>query len=98
MRGRSLRHLLTSDEADAGAAPVYAETHYPRTTFGWSELTSVTDGRYRFIRAPRPELYDLAQDRGERDNVADSYPGKVAELSKVLDGFYTTPPPRRSRV
>jgi choline-sulfatase len=86
-RGRSLRHLLTSDDATLGPAPVYAETNFPRNQFGWAALTSVTDGRYRFIRAPRPELYDLTQDRVERDNLADSRPEKVAELSNLLDKF-----------
>ncbi len=87
VRGRSLRHLLASDDATLAAAPVYAETNYPRLRFGWAALTSVTDGRYRFIRAPRPELYDLTQDRAERDNLAASNPAKVAELSALLDKF-----------
>jgi len=53
--------------ADAG---LYAEALYPRYHFGWSELYALTDARYRFIRAPKDELYDIAEDRGERRNVA----------------------------
>ncbi len=52
--------------------PVYSETFLPRYHFGWSELLSATDDRYRYIRAPRPELYDLKADPGEKtDRVAD---------------------------
>jgi len=90
VRGRSLRHVLASDDATLGAAPVYAETHYPRLRFGWSALASITDGRFRFIRAPRPELYDLERDPGERDNLADRQPETVARLSGLLDKFTAT--------
>ena len=31
----------------------------------WSELTAVRDGRYKFIAAPRRELYDIEADPGE---------------------------------
>jgi tetratricopeptide (TPR) repeat protein len=48
--------------------PVYAETFYPRFHFGWSELLAATEARYRYVRAPRPELYDVSTDPGEHDN------------------------------
>ena len=49
---------------------LYAEALYSRYHFGWSELYALTDARYRFIRAPRDELYDLAEDPGETVNRA----------------------------
>ena len=52
------------------ARRVYSETLFPRYHFGWSELLAVTDDRYRFIRAPRPELYDLRADPAERQRPA----------------------------
>ncbi len=52
-----------------GARRLYAETFYPRLHFGWSELTSVTDGRFHYLGGPRPELFDLAADPGERRDV-----------------------------
>lgn len=55
---------------DSGAAsPVYAETRYPLTAYGWSPLEAVFDGRFKLIVAPRPELYDLAADPGETRNL-----------------------------
>ena len=57
----------------SGTAPstasVYSETLYPRYHFGWSELFAVTDARYRYVRAPRRELFDVA-DVGEKRNLA----------------------------
>ena len=50
---------------------VYSETLYPRLHFGWSDLASATEGRFRFIRAPRPELFDLTADPRERTNILD---------------------------
>lgn len=47
----------------------YAETYYPRYHFGWSELRSVQDGRFKLITAPVPELYDLDSDPGETKNL-----------------------------
>ncbi|HYM59273.1 MAG TPA: tetratricopeptide repeat protein, partial [Thermoanaerobaculia bacterium] len=48
---------------------IYSETLYPRIHLGWSELRSVEDGRYHFIRAPAPELYDMERDPGEKMSV-----------------------------
>jgi arylsulfatase A-like enzyme/Flp pilus assembly protein TadD len=47
----------------------YAETFYPRYHYGWSELRSVQDGRFKLIIAPVPELYDLDRDPGEEKNL-----------------------------
>jgi arylsulfatase A-like enzyme/predicted negative regulator of RcsB-dependent stress response len=62
-RGRDL--LAPAREA----AGVYSETFYPRIHLGWSELRSLVDDRYHLIDGPRPELYDLAHDPAEREDV-----------------------------
>ena len=41
---------------------IYSETLYPRLHLGWSALRSLVDGRFQYIEAPRPELYDLQID------------------------------------
>jgi arylsulfatase A-like enzyme len=48
----------------------YAASWYPRLHFGWSELRSLRAGEWKYIAAPRPELYDLRVDPGERRNLA----------------------------
>jgi choline-sulfatase len=81
--GRSLRTALAG--AEPPSRPVYSETLYPRYHFGWSELHAVTEGRFRFVRAPRPELFDLSQDALEKRNLAGERPGAVAAMSGWLE-------------
>jgi tetratricopeptide (TPR) repeat protein len=57
---------------------------YARYHFGWSDLASLTDGRYKFIRAPRPELYDLDRDPGERTNIIGDRAQAAAALQSGL--------------
>jgi arylsulfatase A-like enzyme/predicted Zn-dependent protease len=64
---------------------IYAEALYPRYHFGWSELLSLTDDRYRYIKAPREELYDLERDPAERTNVIGERPQAAAALRAALD-------------
>lgn len=86
IRGRSLTPILDGDDSLADV-PVYAESLYARYHFGWSELTSVIDGRYHYIKAPREELYDLETDPREKDNLAGAEPEIVARLRKTLAAF-----------
>ena len=66
--GRDLSVPLARGEEPA-AADLYAETRYP-ALFGWSPLAALTRRGRKYIRAPRPELYDLARDPGETANLA----------------------------
>jgi Flp pilus assembly protein TadD len=70
LRGRSLKPVLEGT-GDIPEQAVYSEALYARYHFGWSELTAVTDARYRYIKAPEEELYDLERDPRERQNLAD---------------------------
>lgn len=56
--------------------PSYTETWYPQLHFGWSRLRALRVGEWKYIAAPKPELYDLRTDRAERRNV-------IAERSNV---------------
>jgi len=48
---------------------IFSETMYPRLHLGWSDLRSLVDGTHHFIDAPRPELYELRADPGEKKDV-----------------------------
>ena len=66
-KGQSLIEIA---EADAPAnRRIFSETMYPRIHLGWSDLASLVDATHHYIDAPRPELYDLAKDPGEKQNV-----------------------------
>ena len=90
LRGRSLGPLLAgvaTEFAGQQSDPVYAESFFGRYHFGWSELYSLTDARYRFIKAPQPELYDLEADPAESRNVASARPQTVTAARAALDRF-----------
>jgi arylsulfatase A-like enzyme/Tfp pilus assembly protein PilF len=72
--GTSVVPLMTGAKKELGLA-AYSEAIYPRFHFGWSDLRALTAGRYKFVAAPRPELYDLQQDPTESRNI---YPERRA--------------------
>jgi len=66
--GQSLTSLMTGARSELGLE-AYAEAVYPRFHFGWSDLRTLRAGRYKYIEAPRPELYDLDTDPHETTNI-----------------------------
>ncbi len=78
MDGVSLRGAIKALKTEART--VYSETLYPRYHFGWSELYAATEERFRYIRAPKPELYDLDRDPGEKSNLASDRPQLLAPM------------------
>ena len=62
----------------------YEETLYPKMNMGWAELRGIRTARWKYIRAPKPELYDLAQDPGETTNVIYAHPKESGELEAAL--------------
>lgn len=61
--------------------PSYGESWYPRLHFGWSELRSLRVGEWKYIAAPRPELYDLRVDPGETRNVVEEKSTVAARMA-----------------
>jgi arylsulfatase A-like enzyme/Tfp pilus assembly protein PilF len=68
--------------ADPAADAAYSETFYPFSSFGWNPLHSLETSRYHYIEAPTPELYDLASDPEEKNNLA---PQQAATASVLKD-------------
>ena len=82
-QGTSLRPLVDGESPDEEML-AYSESLYPSLNLGWSELRGLESGRYRFILAPRPELYDLTNDPGEEENLIDSNPVMADQLERSL--------------
>jgi len=66
---------------------VYSETYYPRFHFGWSELRSFQNNRYKLIIAPVPELYDLKNDPNEQKNLVYAEKKVYEQLSHLAEDF-----------
>ena len=64
---------------------VFAETLFPRIHFGWSELRSLVDARWHYVDAPRPEIYDLDADPGEKTNLAEAKAGPFREMRIAME-------------
>ena len=82
VQGMSLLPLARGERMDLIA---HSESWYPRYHYGWSELRSVQDGRFKYVRAPRPELYDLERDASESQNRAGDDPARLEALAQALD-------------
>ena len=88
VQGESLAGVLFGGEVDRDAT-AYTETFYPRLHLGWSELAALYQGGQKYVRAPRPELYDLDGDAGERENLgsADAFTSRQERLDSRLSAF-----------
>ncbi len=86
-RGRSLAHYWGPGRKAAAEeeAPLYAETLAPALDFGWSELRAWRAGRYKYVRAPRAELYDVEADPGESRDLFREEPVVAARLAGALE-------------
>jgi choline-sulfatase len=84
VHGRSLLPVMLDPARDSGAY-AYGESMTPNLQFGWSSLHALRSNRYKLIKAPSPELYDLAADPGEATNVIARYPAVVEDLTRRLD-------------
>jgi len=65
--------------------PSYAESLVPLLHYGWSDLHAVRDGRWKYILAPKPELYDLQNDPGETNNIAATDTTHAAVLRSAVE-------------
>ncbi|RMG46773.1 MAG: hypothetical protein D6718_04970 [Acidobacteria bacterium] len=59
---------------------IYAEALQPFEEFGWSPLYAGRQGDVKIVDGPRPELYDLSRDPGERHDLAPEAPERTARL------------------
>jgi arylsulfatase A-like enzyme/Tfp pilus assembly protein PilF len=84
IQGSSLVPLIEGESEDLGLL-AYSESFYPRHHYGWSELKSVRNGRFTFIDAPRPELFDVSADPNQTKNLANQRAATVSEMKAALD-------------
>jgi choline-sulfatase len=80
--GVSLAPLL----AGGSIAPraLFGETHYP-LFYRWSPSYSLREGTWKYILAPKPELYDLARDGRELENRLSAEDQRAQALRAALE-------------
>jgi arylsulfatase A-like enzyme/tetratricopeptide (TPR) repeat protein len=80
--GRSLRASI--DGRSMTDEPVYIESVLTQRHLGWAPLLGLRTQDWKFVDAPRRELYDLAADHGETRNVADEHADRVTSMAGQL--------------
>lgn len=94
--GASLRPVVSSgDRADR---PNYFESMTYNLVRGWAPLRGVLQARTKYIDQPIPEIYDLASDPGEKDNLAARQPERLQVLTNLLRTFNVGTPNRPGQV
>ena len=62
----------------------YEETMYPKFIMHWASLRGIHTSEWMYVRAPKPELYDLKTDPAELHNVIDAHAKEYRELDQQL--------------
>ena len=82
--GESLAPILAHPGRE-GPRYAYSESMSPSLQYGWSALYGVQTLSYKYIEAPKPELYDLREDPDETDNRLARLPQAPRELREELE-------------
>lgn len=89
--GESLEPYFTGIEAPSRIA--FGETDYP-LRFGWAPLRAVRRDGFKFIEAPKPELYDLKNDPAESKNAYAPWNEEVQKSRVMLADLRMKLPPQ----
>jgi arylsulfatase A-like enzyme/Tfp pilus assembly protein PilF len=81
--GVNLMPLLDGASGDLERT-TYAESYYQNVLLGWSPLRAIRTSRWKFIEAPRSELYDLESDPHESRNRIEERAALAAGLQRSL--------------
>ncbi len=97
--GESVSSVLLGISDDSRIAPIYFRRPPDRDAFyGDNDLPdlAVRDGKWKFLceyDGTEPELYDIANDLGEKNNLAEKYPKLVAKFTKSCIDWHRSMPP-----
>ena len=69
---------------------LYAESFAPLVEFGWAPLRSIRSDHWKFIAAPKPELFDLQRDAAEDHNVVAGEDALARQLEQRVNRYSPT--------
>ncbi len=87
-QGKSLLPLLDQDVGKTSHVHLM-ETYYPELVYGWSRLHAFCENGWKYVEAPRPELYDLRNDPRERENLYDQETDRAQAMKSRLQDLLT---------
>jgi len=86
VQGRSLMSPILGRPSGA-PSNLYAETYLPLLHFHWSQLRALQSRGWKFIEAPKPELYEVRNDPGERKSLFVGGGARAREMRERLYGL-----------
>lgn len=82
------RDLMTASPRGGPARPLYAESLLPLVNHAAAPLASVRSDGWKFIAAPKPELYAVGDDPGEVHNLFDADPRRAEAMAQLLRAIH----------
>jgi len=76
----------------------YSESLYARNHFGCAALRTLRVGRYKYIDAPNPELYDLSSDPLESRNLYAAEQARAMAMRRRIIALVATDPASQERL
>lgn len=89
-QGRSL--LPAARGGRLASAPAYAESLQGMHNFGFSPIRALREDGWKYIHAPKAQLYNLAEDPNELRNLAAEQPERVQAMRDALRRIVETTP------
>ena len=78
--------------APIAARPIYAESFAPLYDFGWAGLRAVRNRGWKYIAAPKPELFDTGADPQEKVNRVVSEPARANDAERLVSAWSPAEP------
>jgi len=78
--GRDLSAVLD----EPGGPPAFVEARLGFEEYGWSPVYAIVEGGWKFVEAPRPQLFHLEEDPGEERDLVRAEPERVERMRERL--------------
>lgn len=85
VQGQTLRPLW--EGKPFAVEPAYGEAFSTYYEYGWSYLRSIVQDGWKYVMAPKPELYHLDEDPGEIRNLVESEPERAKAMLWTLRNY-----------
>jgi arylsulfatase A-like enzyme/Flp pilus assembly protein TadD len=92
MQGTSLLPLIADPKLEV-SLPCYSETMVPQNNLNYSPLRSLRVDGWKYILAPRPEVYHVAEDKLELFNIGKLEPERAQQMREQLRAIIANAPP-----
>jgi tetratricopeptide (TPR) repeat protein len=67
------------------ARSLFLESIYPSASYGWATVRAIVQPSWKLIELPEPELYDMAGDPAETQNLHQTLTARVGEVKAEYD-------------